>query len=114
MTTADKKGSTGTSAKDNQSNAGVSMEVETTRRLKMLGFEFTETSVNGKGGITLSGPGQKDHALDDDEISAFVRFFVGFQRRQERDDGGADTQADGRGQVNSETDGRLKENRSGK
>lgn len=110
MTTADKKGTTGTSAKDTQSNAGVSMEVETTRRLKMLGFTFEETSVEGKGGITMSGPGTKDHALSDDEISAFVRFFVGFQRRQDRD-GSDDTQADGRGQVQSEADGRLKENR---
>jgi hypothetical protein len=110
MTTAGKSGSGSSSKNQDQDNGntGIEMEIETTRRLKVHGFAFEEKSIDGKGVISLSGNGIKDQELSEEEVSSFVRFFVGFQRRNDR---GEDTVQDGRGQVtDASSDARLKGN----
>ncbi len=107
MTSTNKSGN---GNKQSADTSKVEIQTETTRRLKIGEFSFEETSVNNKGVITMQGPTGKAQELSDDEVGNFVRFFVGFQRRQGRDD----SVQDGRGQVTNEsTDQRLKENKGG-
>jgi hypothetical protein len=109
MTTA-KKTLTAThqSQTDDGSSSATSVEIEQTRRLKVRGLSFEETTTNNKGSISLTGPGIDNQELTEEDVSNIVRFFVGFQRRSQRDDGAV---VDGRGQVtNPATDARLKGN----
>ena len=98
------------SSKDDEStqSSSTGVEIEQTRRLRVLGLSFEETSVNGIGKIKLSGEGVKDTELSEEDVGNVVRFFTGFQRRQDRGGQGA---SDGRGQVTDpSSDARLKGN----
>lgn len=94
---------------DNNANDDSGVEIEQTRRLKVRGVIYEETTTNNEGTISLQVDGAIEKTeLEPDDIDNIVRFFVGFQRRSRRGDQGA---VDGRGQVRDPAhDARLKGN----
>jgi hypothetical protein len=102
-----------TKAKDDQAGTASDesgVEIEQTRRLKVRGVVYEETTVNGQGMINVKAESIIEQTdLTEDDVDNIVRFFVGFQRRSRRAPG--EGAVDGRGQVRDPShDARLKGN----